>query len=97
MRLVKDENRFEAWRKLVRKLDPQNAEVHAAQLEQIVTFGIRNLVKNLGDFSSVLDQFRKVLDDYEEATGIVGVNESTKKTIMMHLLPQSLRVATRDT
>ena len=38
VRLVKGDNGLEAWRKLVRKFDPQNAEVHAAQLEHIVTF-----------------------------------------------------------
>ena len=38
-----------------------------------------------------------MLDDYEEATGDCGINDSTKKTIMMQLLPASLRVATRDT
>ena len=38
VRLVRQENGLEAWRKLVRKFDPQNAEVHTAQLEHIVTF-----------------------------------------------------------
>ena len=33
VRLVRHENGLEALRKLVRKFDPQNAEVHAAQLE----------------------------------------------------------------
>ena len=45
VRLVKGDNGREARRKLVRKLDPQNAEVHAAQLEHIITFGTRNMVK----------------------------------------------------
>ena len=71
--------------------------MHAAQLEHIVTFGTRNVVKQLGDVPTVLDKFRRVLDDYEEATGDCGINDSTKKTIMMQLLPASLRVATRDT
>ena len=97
VRLVTDENGLEAWRKLVRKFDPQNAEVHAAQLEHIVTLGTRNAVKQLGDVPTGLDQFRRVLDDYEEATGDCGINDSAKKTIMMQLLPASLRVATRDT
>ena len=35
VRLVKGDNGLQAWRKFVRKLDPQNAEVHAAQLEQV--------------------------------------------------------------
>jgi len=97
VRLAKGDNGLEAWRKLVRKFDPQNAEVHAAQLEHIVTFGTRNVVKQLGDVPTVLDQFRRVLDDYEEATGDCGINDSTKKTIMMQLLPASLRVAIRAT
>ena len=49
VRLVRHENGFEAWRKLVQKFDPQNAEVYAAQLEGIVSFGPRNAVKSLGD------------------------------------------------
>ena len=51
------------------QVDPQNAEVFASQLEQIVTFGTRNAVRQLGDVPTVLDQFRRVLDDYEENTG----------------------------
>ena len=81
VRLVRNENGLEAWRKLVRKFDPQNAEVHAAQLEAIVSFGMRNTIKSLGDVPTILDQFRRVLDDYEEATGDPGINDSTKKTI----------------
>ena len=38
-----------------------------------------------------------MFDDYEKATGDVGINDSTKKTILMQLLRASLRVATRDT
>ena len=81
----------------MRKFDPQNAEVFASRLEQIVTFGTRNAVRQLEDVPTVLDQFRRVLDDYEENTGDVRINDSTKKTIMMQLLPPALRVATRDT
>ena len=77
VRLVKNGNGLEAWRKLVRKFDPQNAEVYAAHLEHLVTFGTRNGVKSLGDVLTILDQFRRALDDYEEATGEVGINEST--------------------
>ena len=95
VRLVRGENGLEAWRKLVRRLDPQNAEVHAAQLEHLVTFGTRNVVKQLGDVPTVLDQFQRMLDD-EEATGDCGINDATKKTILMQLLPQSLWVAPRD-
>ena len=47
VRLVKNVNGLEAWRRLTRKFDPQIPEVHAAQLEQIVTFGTRNVVKQL--------------------------------------------------
>ena len=97
MRLVKADNGLEAWRRLVKKFDPQNAEVHAAHLEAIVTFGTRNCVKSVGDVPTVLDQFQRLLDDYEEVTNDTGINDSTKKTIIMQLLPQSLRVATRDT
>ena len=77
--------------------NPQIAEVHAAQLEHIITFGTRNMVKQVGDVPTVLDQFQRVLDDFDEATGEPGINDSTKKTIMMQLLPPALRVATRDT
>ena len=38
-----------------------------------------------------------MLDDYEESIGDCGINNTKKKTIMMQLLPQALRVATRDT
>lgn len=96
-RLVKDDNGLEAWRKLVRKFDPQNAEVHAARLEQLITFGSRSGVKSLGDAPTILDTSRRALDDYEEATGEAGINEATKKTIMMQLLPPALKIATRDT
>ena len=89
------ENGLEAWRKLVRTFDPQSAEVHAAQLESIVSFGMRNAVKNLGDVPCILDQFRRVVDDYEQSTGDPGINGSTK-TIMMQLLPAALKIATRD-
>ena len=97
VRLVKGESGLEAWRRLVRKYNPQNPEVHAAQLEAIVSFGHRNAVRQLGDVPTVLDQFQRVLDDYEEATGDNGINDQTKKTIMMQLLPAPLKTATRDT
>ena len=97
VRLVRNVNGLEAWRKRVRKFDPQSAEVHAAQLEAIVSFGMRSTVKSLGDVPTILDQFRRVLDDYEEATGDPGINDSTKKTIMLHFLPLALKFATRDT
>ena len=44
VRLVRQENGLEAWRKLVRKFDPQNAEVHAAQLEALcrLAFAMRS-------------------------------------------------------
>ena len=74
VRLVKDSNGLEAWRRVTRKFDPQSPEVHAAQLEHIVMFGNRNAVKQLGDTPTFLDQFQVVLDDYEEATGDVGIN-----------------------
>ena len=68
VRLVKGNNGLEAWRRLTRRFDPQNPEVHAAQLEQIIMFGSQNTVKHLGDVPTVLDQFQRVMDDYEEAT-----------------------------
>ena len=71
----------------------RGAEAHAAQLEHIVSFGMRNAVNNSGDVPTVLDQFQRVLDDYEEATGDPGINDSTKKTIMMQLLPASPKIA----
>ena len=42
VRLVKHDNGLEAWRRLTRKFDPQSAEVHAARLESIITFGGKN-------------------------------------------------------
>ena len=68
IRLVKGDNGLEAWRRLVRRFDLQNPEVHAAQLVHIVTFGIRNMLKHLGEVPTEMDQFQKALDDYEEAT-----------------------------
>ena len=97
VRLVKGDNGLEDWRRLVRTFYPQSAEVHAAHLEAIVTFGTRNCVKSAGDVPTVLGQFQRFLDDNEEATGDVGINDSIKTTIMMQLLPQPLRGATRDT
>ena len=47
VRLVRQENGLEAWRIFVRKFDPQNAEVHAAQIDEIVSFGMRHAVKSL--------------------------------------------------
>ena len=55
---MKDDNGLEAWRKLVRKFDPQNVEVYAAQLEHIVTSGTRNVVKSLGDVPTILKRYR---------------------------------------
>ena len=81
---------------MTRRFDPQNPEVHAAQLEPIIMFGSRNVVKHLGDVPMVLDQFQRIMDDYEENTGDVGIKDSAKKTIMMQLLSPSLKVATRD-
>ena len=60
-------------------------------------FGRGNVFKTLGDVPTVLGQFQRVLDDSEEATGDVGTNDPSKKTIMMQLLPTSLRVAGCDT
>ena len=76
IRLIRGENGLEDWTKFVRKFDPQNFEVDPTQLELIVHFGMRNAVKSLGDISTILDQFRRVLDDYEEATGGPGINDS---------------------
>ena len=58
VRLVKADNNLEAWWRLVRKFDPQNAKVHAVHLESIVTFGTRDCVKSAGDVPTVLDQFQ---------------------------------------
>ena len=60
VRIVKANNGLEAFRRLTRKFDPQNPGVHAAQLEHIVMFGNRNVVKHLGNVSTVLDQFQPV-------------------------------------
>ena len=81
----------------MRKFDFKSAEVHVAHLEHIVTFGTRNMVKQVGDVLTVLDQFQRLLHDYEEPTGECGISDSTKKTIMMQLLPPALWVATPDT
>ena len=96
VRLVRGDNGFDVWNRLVHRFDPQNPEVHAAQVEHIVTFGSRNVVKHLGDVPMVLDHFQMVVDDYEEGTGDVGINDATKKTIMMQLLPHDPRKATCD-
>ena len=42
-------------------------------------FGSRNAVKHLGDVPTVLDQFQRIMDDYEENTGDVGINDSVKR------------------
>lgn len=41
VRLVKGNTGLGAWRRLTRKFDPHNPEVHAAQLERFVMFGNR--------------------------------------------------------
>ena len=74
VRFGEGDNGLEAWRTFVRQFDPQNVELHAAQLEHSVTFGTRNVGKQVEDIPTVLDQCRRVLDDYEEATGDVGIN-----------------------
>ena len=63
IRLVGDDNGIEAWRRLMRRFKPQNAEVHAAQLQNIIMFGSEHRVKNVCDVPMVLDQFERVLDD----------------------------------
>ena len=97
VRLVKNQNGLEAWRRLSRRFDPQNPAVHAADLEAIITFGSKNAVKSTADVEAKLNKFERALEDYEEATGECGINDSTKKTIMMQLLPRDLQKATRDT
>ena len=72
VRLVRGNNGLEAWRRLTRRFHPQSPEAHAAQLEHIIMFGSRNAVKHLGDVLTVLDQFQRVMDDYEEAMGVIG-------------------------
>ena len=79
VRLVKADNGLEAWRRLVKKFDPQNAEVHAAHLEAIVTFGTRDCVKSVGDVPTVLDRFQRLLDDYEEVTNDTGSTTSLRR------------------
>ena len=59
----------------------ENPEVRAAQLEAFVSFGHRNAARQLGDVPTVLDQFQRVLDDYDEATGDSGINDQIKNTI----------------
>ena len=44
----------------------------------------------------MLDRFQRVLDDYDEATGELGINDQTKKTRMIQLLPGPIKTATRD-
>ena len=97
IRLVKSDNGLEAWRRLVRIFNPQNPEVHTLKLENIITYGSKHKVRSVADVPTVLDSFERILDDYEEATGQEAVNEGTKKTIMMQLLPTDLQRATRDT
>ena len=97
VRLVKKDNGMEAWRRLIKKYDPQNPEVHTLQLEHIITYGSKSEAKSLADVPTALDVFDRILDDYEEATGDVAINDATKKTIMMQLCPPALRKATRDT
>ena len=60
-------------------------------------FGSRKPVKRLGDVPTVLDQFQRIMDDYEEATEDVRINDSVKKTILIQLFLSSLKIATRDT
>ena len=97
VRLVKGDNGLEAWRRLVRKFDPQNPEVHQATLSNIITYGVKYKTEKIGEVPTVLDKFERVLDDYEEATGEPAVNDATRKTIMMQLLPKKLQQTTRDT
>lgn len=97
VRLVKNQNGLEAWRRLTKRFDPQNPAVHAADLEAFITFGAKNVVKSTSEVEAKLNKFERALDDYEEATGECGINDSTKKTIMMQILPPALKKATRDT
>ena len=39
----------------------------------------------------------EALEDYEEATGQPGINDSTKRAIMMQVLPPELGIAVRNT
>ena len=66
-------------------------------MSNIITYGVKYKTENIGDVPTVLDKFGRVLDDYEEATGEPAVNDATRKTIMMQLLPKKLQQTTRDT
>ena len=97
VRLVKEDNGLEAWRRLVRRFDPQNPQVHAMQLQHLIMWGANHAVKSVADVPQALDQFERAMDDYHDVTGEEGINEGTRKTIMMQLLPAALVKATLDT
>ena len=78
------------------KHDPQKPEVHAIQLQNRITSGTPHAAKNLRDDPGVFDHFEKLHDDYK-ATGDVGINDHTRKIIIMQILPKELQKATRDT
>ena len=92
VRSVPKGNGFEAWRRLVRQFDPQNPEVQG-----LITYGVMHMAKSIADVPFILNEFEQALEEYAEATGTEGINEDTKKTIMMQICPPELREATRDT
>ena len=55
IRVVNNENGLEAWRKLVRRFQPQNTEIHAQRLEDIVMWGHKNATTNVAEVPDLLD------------------------------------------
>ena len=67
--LAKEDNGLEAWRRLVRRFDPQNPQVHAMQLQGLVMWGANHAVKSIADVPQALDEFERAMDDYDDVTG----------------------------
>ena len=97
VRSVPKGNGLEAWRRLVKKFDPQNPEVHAAKLQGLITYGVTHKAKSISEVPFILNEFERALEEYTEATGTEGINEATKKTIMIQICPPELRKGVRDT
>ena len=61
VRSVSAGNGLEAWRRLVRKFDPQHPEVHAMKLTNLITYGTNHKTNNVTDVPAILDEFNKTL------------------------------------
>lgn len=84
----------EAWRRLVRKFNPQTQPIKSRRLRDVTNFGIRHASSDIKDVITVLADFEELIlkykDDYNQEEPL---NESQKRDTLKIILPREIERA----